>query len=324
MKHIFEISLYFLALSFLTVTTNAQSKELEGNWPALDKPPPTNESWTSLVDMLNVPNVPLSKDENDCGANDANDEFCKWSCTQCTRNVSDIVVCPNKSDWGLTFDDGPTDYTDALLDYLASKDVKLTFFVVGSRVKENPQTLLKAFKAVHTWSHSLLTTQTNEQIIAEIKWTEKAIKQAVGYTPKYMRPPLGNIDDRVRAIVTQLGYKIVIWDKDTTDYDADKKYFKAEWIEGNFTNWVKETSTTGHISLEHDLYQASAGRAEYVVPIVQGAGFNIKPVAVCLDDPNPYVEEYSLTTNNTVAKTPTVETSATVTSKNDVPTESPS
>ncbi|CAI2174868.1 9709_t:CDS:2, partial [Funneliformis geosporum] len=326
MKLIFEISLCFLALSLLTVTTNAQ---LEGQWPEVDKPPPTNESWTSLVDMSKVPNAPLSKGENDCPANAANDKFCKWSCTECTRNNSDIVVCPSKTDWGLSFDDGPTEYTDALLDYLASKDVKLTFFVIGSRVIEHPQTLLKAFSAghqigVHTWSHTHLTQQSNEEIIAEIKWTEEAIKQVIGFTPKYMRPPYGDCDDRVRGILTQLGYKIVMWEYDTHDYlTGEDKNFKAEWIEGNFTQWANAPSTTGHISLEHDLYQASAGRAPYVVPVLQSAGFNIKPVAVCLNDPKPYVEEYSLTTNNTAVETPTVVTSATESPKNDAPTESP-
>jgi len=216
---------------------------------------------------------------------------------------------------------------------LASKDVKLTFFVIGSRVIENPQTLLKAFNAghqigVHTWSHTHLTQQSNEEIIAEIKWTEEAIKQAVGVTPKYMRPPYGDVDDRVRGILTQLGYKIVMWDKDTQDYlTGEDKTFKAEWIEGNFTQWVKEPSTTGHISLEHDLYEASAARATYVVPIVQGAGYNVKPVAVCINDPQPYVENVSLSTNSTFAKTSTVETPtptpAALSPTTESPTESP-
>ncbi|CAG8632553.1 12487_t:CDS:2 [Funneliformis caledonium] len=304
MKLIFETSLYVLALSLLTVTTNAQ---LTGQWPEVDKPPPVNDAWTSLVDLSKLPNAPLSKGESDCPTND---EFCKWSCTQCTRNDSDIVFCPNTND------------------YLASKDVKLTFFVIGSRVIENPQTLLKAFNAVHTWSHTHLTQQSNEEIIAEIKWTEEAIKQAVGVTPKYMRPPYGDVDDRVRGILTQLGYKIVMWDRDTQDYlTGEDKTFKAEWIEGNFTQWVKEPSTTGHISLEHDLYEASAARATYVVPIVQGAGYNVKPVAVCINDPQPYVENVSLSTNSTFAKTSTVETPtptpAALSPTTESPTESP-
>ena len=140
---------------------------------------------------------------------------------------------------------------------------------------------------------------------------------AANITTKYMRPPYGDYDDRVRGIAAQLGYKIVSWDRDTNDWTyGDDHSFNLEWIEGNFTEWVKEPSETGHISLEHDLYEQTADRAPLVVPIVQNAGFTIKPVAVCLNDPKPYVEDVSLTNstintnNNTQANT--VENNSTV------------
>jgi hypothetical protein len=110
-----------------------------------------------------------------------------------------------------------------------------------------------------------------------------------------MRPPFGDYDDRVRSIASQLGYKLVIWDLDTNDWESeDDKSFQLTWIEGNFTEWVKMPSSTGHISLEHDLYKQTAERAQLVVPIVQGAGFTIKQVAVCMGDSQPYVENISL------------------------------
>ena len=59
--------------------------------------------------------------------------------------------------------------------------------------------------SVHTWSHPFLTTLTNEQIIAELGWTKKAIKDITGVTPNTMRPPYGDIDDRVRGISMAMG-----------------------------------------------------------------------------------------------------------------------
>lgn len=41
------------------------------------------------------------------------------------------------------------------------------------------------------WSHSGLTTLTNEEIVAELKWTEKYIFDHTGYKIKYFRPPYG-------------------------------------------------------------------------------------------------------------------------------------
>ena len=48
--------------------------------------------------------------------------------------------------------------------------------------------------AVHTWSHTALTTQTNEEIIAELGWTRKIIRDVIGVSPVYMRPPYGDIE----------------------------------------------------------------------------------------------------------------------------------
>ncbi|CAG8820172.1 11122_t:CDS:2, partial [Dentiscutata erythropus] len=190
--------------------------------------------------------------------------------------------------WGLTFDDGPTSFTTTLLDYLDSVNVKVTFFIVGSRVVESPQILQRDVSAghqigVHTWSHSYLTTQSNEQVIAELQWTAEIIKNVTGITPIYMRPPFGDIDDRVRNICTQLGYKVVLWDLDTNDWvSGDDTTFQMSWVAGNFTQWVGQNSTTGHISLEHDLYNQTAAQGSVVVPILQKALFKIRPVADCI------------------------------------------
>jgi len=85
-----------------------------------------------------------------------------------------------------------------LLKYLDEKDIKATFFVVGSRVIERPTILIEEYMSgheisVHTWSHRLLTTLTNEQIVAELAFTREAIKQVLGVTPTTMRPPQGDI-----------------------------------------------------------------------------------------------------------------------------------
>jgi peptidoglycan/xylan/chitin deacetylase (PgdA/CDA1 family) len=104
------------------------------------------------------------------------------------------------------------------MDYLDSVNLKSTFFVVGSRydqlvssvnfwsrplppyrVISFPATLQAQYMgqhqiAVHTWSHTSLTTQTNEEIIAELGWSKKVIKDVLGVTPNIMRPPYGDIE----------------------------------------------------------------------------------------------------------------------------------
>ena len=101
--------------------------------------------------------------------------------------------------WGLTYDDGPSFYTSNLLNFLDQEKLKSTFFVVGSRVISFPSILQTQYMgqhqiAVHTWSHPPLTTLTNEQIVAELGWSKKVIKDVLGVTPNMMRPPFGDIE----------------------------------------------------------------------------------------------------------------------------------
>ncbi|CAG8656550.1 20479_t:CDS:2 [Dentiscutata erythropus] len=259
---------------------------LPGTWPALNVPPPANANYTKLVDTSKLRNAPVNKVNATCAATDT---YCYWTCALCTRNDTDVVRCPNKLDWGLTLDDGPTSFTTSVLDYLDTQNIKVTFFVIGSNVYQNPEILQRAYKAghqigVHTWSHTSLTTQTTETVIAELMYTADAIKAALNVTPKYMRPPFGDYDDRIRDISTQLGMKPTIWDLDTNDWlSADDPTFQISWVVANFTQWVSDPTlaTTGHISLEHDLYNQTAAQIPLVVPILKKANYTIKPVHEC-------------------------------------------
>lgn len=137
---------------------------------------------------------------------------CWWTCGGCTRS-SDITTCPDKMTWGLTYDDGPSFYTSNLMQYLDSVNLKTTFFVVGSRVISFPLTLQDQYMsqhqiAVHTWSHPSLTTLSNEEIIAELGWSKKVIKDVLGVTPNIMRPPFGDIEyvasARLHVLIVEL------------------------------------------------------------------------------------------------------------------------
>lgn len=160
---------------------------------------------------------------------------------QCT-DETDIVECTEKDSWGLTFDDGPSLNTPILLDYLGDNNLKATFYVIGSRALGQPDILRQEHIlgheiGGHTWSHPPLTTLTNEEIVAELGWTRKLIKDITGVTTLTFRPPRaffcltrreikqltpscafdcplpteGDIDNRVRAIASQMNLQAVMW-----------------------------------------------------------------------------------------------------------------
>jgi len=296
------------------------------NYPALDKPPPTDspqvKQWIQEVQNsgVKIPNISPTV-AGGCPANlqavadDAN--RCWWTCGGCTRDT-DVTTCPDKLTWGLTYDDGPSAYTPDLLTYLDSSNLKATFFSIGSRAISLPAVLQAEYMGghqvgVHTWSHPSLTTLTNEEIIAELGWSKQVIRDILGVSPNTMRPPYGDIDDRVRAICTAMGLTPILWTRispmatfDTDDFNINGG---ATTVGQVLTNWKQilgnaTTINTGFIVLEHDLFQQAVDVATgYLLPDAISRQFKIKPVVTCLNKPlsDAYIETNNNQTNPPVA-----------------------
>ena len=121
-----------------------------------------------------------------------------------------------------------------MLQYLQDHDLTATFFVVGSRAISYPALLQQEYMAqhqiaVHTWSHPPMTTLTNEQVIAELGWSKKIIKDVLGVTPNFWRPPYGDVDNRVRAIAKAMGLQTSIWTRISPTATFDTEGMIISW-----------------------------------------------------------------------------------------------
>ena len=122
----------------------------------------------------------------------------------------------------MTFDDGPSNNSVLILDTLKQMKAKGTFCVLGSQVLLFPEILKRMYTdghtiCAHTWSHRYLTSQTDEQIVAEFEWTLQAIQLVIGVRPTLARAPFGDIDDRVRGVFTRMNLTNLLWNHDTFD-----------------------------------------------------------------------------------------------------------
>ncbi|KAK3806272.1 MAG: putative chitin deacetylase [Benniella sp.] len=209
-----------LAFAILATSVAAQGQFNAAAFPPLNAVPPIDspemKEWLKGLNFDDVPKwTPHKGNPPTCAANSPIlPERCWWPCQGCAN--TDHENCPNPGDWGITFDDGPTPQTIPLLATLKEHKIKATFFVMGTNVVQNPDILKKEVEdghhiASHTWSHHALTTLKNEEIVAEIKWAEKAVQDITGHQMKYVRPPYGDIDDRVRVVLKKLGYTVVDW-----------------------------------------------------------------------------------------------------------------
>lgn len=85
----------------------------------------------------------------------------------------------------MTIDDGPSTEHCALYELLKDNNIEATLFYIGSNVVQFPAAAAEGFAAghticTHTWSHNYTTTLSNEQVFAEMYYTQLAIKRVVG------------------------------------------------------------------------------------------------------------------------------------------------
>ena len=153
----------------------------------------------------------------------------------------------------LTFDDGPNaTLTPKLLDLLAARHLKATFFVVGQNAADHPEILKRAVRegheiGNHSWSHPNLGKMSDESVRRELQKTEDAIVAAIGKKPVLMRPPYGSITARQKKwIHEEFGYRIILWDVDPLDWKRPGPSVVTARI-------LKETKA-GSIVLSHDIH----------------------------------------------------------------------
>jgi peptidoglycan/xylan/chitin deacetylase (PgdA/CDA1 family) len=200
---------------------------------------------------------------------------------------------------GLTYDDGPNCSHNAFYDFLQQQKLKASMFYIGSNVYDWPYQAQRGVKdghhiAVHTWSHPMITTFDNQNALAELYYATKMIKYVTGLTPLYWRPPLGDVDDRIRWIASQLNLTAIMWNLDTDDWAAGTTV-TVQQVEQNYQNFITMGSNgsfanSGNIVLSHELNDLTMSFAENYIPQMKQAYKNVVDVATCMNITNPYVE----------------------------------
>jgi peptidoglycan/xylan/chitin deacetylase (PgdA/CDA1 family) len=158
----------------------------------------------------------------------------------------------------LTFDDGPhAQHTGAVLDTLRSQGVSATFFVTGRRVRAHPELVERAKAeghciANHSFSHPHLTTLPLDVVRREILTTHELIEPYLDGL-RLFRPPYGETNEAVDAVLAELGYRSVLWDVDTEDWKPS--YPPGCWVEQG----LEQMDAAGPaVVLAHDIHRTTA------------------------------------------------------------------
>ncbi len=125
---------------------------------------------------------------------------------------------PARHKWvALTFDDGPSLYTDDVLRILDHNHVHATFFQIGQQVPAYAGLERKILAhgnelANHSWRHAMGPGE------GDLRQTSDVIEHATGFRPCAFRPPGGYLPSSTAAAAAALGMVSVIWDVDTRDW----------------------------------------------------------------------------------------------------------
>ncbi|MBP4136522.1 polysaccharide deacetylase family protein [Flavobacterium geliluteum] len=127
----------------------------------------------------------------------------------------------------LTFDDGPTpEVTNWVLDELKKYEAKATFFCIGKNINSNPE-LFSKIKSEnhsignHTFNHLNGWKSDTKDYVKNIEDCAEILKAKKNTTPLLFRPPYGKIKKGQSRILRNLGYKIIMWDVLSADFDQN-------------------------------------------------------------------------------------------------------
>ncbi len=179
----------------------------------------------------------------------------------------------------LTFDDGPhrPEITAKILDKLAQRRAKATFFVLGFECPQNGDILRRIVDTGceignHSWQHEKLNKISRAEALESITKTQNIVYEKTGVYPIIFRPPYG--DERV-DIMEESGLFHIEWCVDPEDWKADTA---QEIIEH-----IKEKAQSGNIVLMHDIYKISGEAALELIDYFCDDGWRLVTVSELFD-----------------------------------------
>ncbi len=187
----------------------------------------------------------------------------------------------------LTFDDGPhPKLTPKLLDLLAARHIKVTFFLIGENVKAHPELAKREIDeghvvGNHSWSHPNLRKLSDDKVRSELQRTNDVIKDAIGVTPALMRPPYGELSAAQAVWVNrEFGFRIIRWDVDPNDWkDPGPSVVAAR---------ILSATRPGSIILSHDIHAGTVAAMPFIIDslLAKGYQFVTVPELLAMDKPH--------------------------------------
>lgn len=168
----------------------------------------------------------------------------------------------------LTFDDGPHPvYTEMLLDGLAQREVRASFFVIGKNIPGNEELIARMEEeghliGNHTYDHVKICDMTGTDACEQVEKTSTLVQEITGKNTDFVRPPFGAWNEAMEGAFVMIP---VMWDVDPLDWTTKNT--------GEIVRRVLEDVEDEDIILLHDYYASSVEAALQIVDELQAQGY---------------------------------------------------
>lgn len=170
------------------------------------------------------------------------------------------------------------EYLEKMLDVFKAENIKTTFFIGGSWAKTSSNLL----KRIYDEGHEIASHGTNhkehgkisfQQNLTEIETCHEIVKLILGVDMEFFAPPGGSYSQNTIKAAEMLGYKTIMWTRDTIDW-RDKN---ADLI----FNRATTNLSGGDLILMHPT-QATAEALPKIINYAKTNGFNLTKVSETL------------------------------------------
>lgn len=177
----------------------------------------------------------------------------------------------------LTFDDGPSGaITEKLLDGLAARNVKATFFLCGYRIETFPEIAQRMAEeghelGLHSNRHDYMQHMTKEEVLDDLAECQSILTESTGVSARLFRPPGGLYSQALLAASRELGLSVVFWSVDPHDWDKEKS--------SQVLPYLLSHASAGDIILMHDLTEHSVSAALSFIDTMYAKGYEFCTVS---------------------------------------------
>ncbi|KAI4231688.1 MAG: hypothetical protein L6R40_007662 [Gallowayella cf. fulva] len=184
----------------------------------------------------------------------------------------------------LTIDDGPSEYTEEIMEILKANEATATFFIIGSQVEGRRGILRNLVRRGNELGNHAMRDEpsrslSDDALTEQIKSVEGMIDKAyaavdVESPPRYFRPGSGFFHDRMRKVVHRLGYRLVLGS--VYPHDPQIPYWRVN------SRHVLSMLRPGSIIICHDRRKWTAPMLRRVLPEVRRRGYRVVNLSALL------------------------------------------